>query len=105
MGGGNVTLQSSPSDNLGGININEQLRQAGVSTGPEYYNPNPWVRVLDRANEMEIEIDGKVSKALIGSGAIISMMRKGYCDQHGYEIPPLDRLVPIEGSGEQMFLI
>ena len=67
--------------------------------GPEYYNPNPWVRILDRANETEIEIDGKVSKALIDSGAMILMMSKGYCDKHGYEIQPLDTLVPIEGSG------
>ena len=30
---------------------------------------------------------------------MILMMSKGYCDEHGYEIQPLDRLVPIEGSG------
>ena len=53
------TLQSSPSDDLGGININGQLRQTGESNGSEYYNPNPWVRMLGRANETEIEIDGK----------------------------------------------
>ena len=29
---------------------------------------------------------------------MISMMSKGYCDEHGYEIQPLDHLVPIEGS-------
>ena len=101
-GGGNMTIQSSPSDNQGGIqggiNINGQLRQAGESNGPEYYNPNPWVRILSRANETEIEIDGKISTASIGSGPI-SMMSKGYCDEHRYEIQPLDWLVPIEGSG------
>ena len=52
-----------------------------------------------RANELKIEINGKISKALIGSGAIISMMSKGYCDENGYEIQPLDQLSPIEGSG------
>ena len=36
---------------------------------------------------------------LIDSGAMISMMSRGYCDEHGYEIQPLDYLVPIEGSG------
>ena len=41
----------------------------------------------------------EISKALIDSGAMISMMRKGYCDEHGYELQPLDQLVPIEGSG------
>ena len=34
-----MTLQTSPSDDLGGINIDGQLRQTGVSNGPKYYNP------------------------------------------------------------------
>ena len=49
--------------------------------GPDYYNPNPKVRILGRANESEIEIDGVISKALIGSGAIILKMSKEYCDE------------------------
>ena len=97
-GGGNISLQSSPSDNKGGFNINRQLRQAKLSTGPEYYNPNPFIRLLGRANKSEIEIDGKISKALRDSGAMI-LMTKEYCDEHGYEIQPLDQLVLIEGSG------
>ena len=93
-----ATLQSSPSNDQGGIKIEGQLSQAGLSNGPEYYNPDPWVRILGTANETENEIDGKISKALIDNGAIISMMSKGYCDEHGYEIQPLDQLVPIEGG-------
>ena len=54
---------------------------------------------MGRANETEIEINRKISKALIDSGAMISMMSKGYCDENGYEIQPFDKLVPIEGSG------
>ena len=52
-----------------------------------------------RVNKAEIEIDGKISKALIESGPMISVMRKGYCDEHRCEIQPLDQFVPIEGSG------
>ena len=52
-----------------------------VSTGPEYYNPSLWVRILGRANESEIEIDGKISIALIDSGAMTSVISKGYCDR------------------------
>ena len=66
--------------------------------GLEYYNPNPWARILGGANETDIEIDGIISKALIDRGAMISMMSRGYCEEHGYEIQPLDQLVPIEGS-------
>ena len=54
---------------------------------------------MGRANETEIEIDGNTSKVLIYSGATIWMISNGYCDEQGYEIQPLDRLVPIEGSG------
>ena len=60
-GGGNTTLQSSPSDDQGGININGELRQVGVSNGLEYYNPNPWARILGRANETDIENDLKIN--------------------------------------------
>ena len=65
----------------------------------EYYYPIPWARLLSRANETDIEIDGIISKALIDSGAMILMMSRGYFDEHGYEIQPLDHLFPIEGSG------
>ena len=63
MGGQKPSFQSSHSNSQGGININGKLRQARVSTGPEYYNPNPWDGALGRTNESEIEIDGKISRA------------------------------------------
>ena len=96
--GGNATTQSSPSDDQGGIHIDKELRQVGVLDELKYYNPNPWARILGRANETDVEIDGIISMALIDSGAMISMMSRGYCDGHGYEIQPLDHLVLIEGS-------
>ena len=70
----------------------------GVWDESEYYNPNPWARILGRANETDVEVDGIISKALIDSGTMILMMSRGYCEEHGYEIQPLDNLVLIEGS-------
>ena len=78
-GRGNTTLQSCPSDNQGGIHIHKELREAVAQTGSDYYNLNPWARILGRANETDVEIDGVISKALIDSGAMISMMSKDYC--------------------------
>ena len=66
---------------------------------PEYYNPNPWARILGRANETDVEIDGIISKALIDSGVMILVVSKDYCYEHGYKIQPLEHLVPIESSG------
>ena len=79
-------------DDQGGIDIDMELGQVGVLNGVEYYNSNPWSRILGRANETNIEIDGIISKALI------DMMSRGYCEKHGYEIQPLDHLVSIEVS-------
>ena len=80
-GGGNTTLQSSPSGNQGGIHIYKEFRVAGTQTDSAYYNPNPWARILGRANETDVEIDGVISKALIDSSAMISMMNKDYCSE------------------------
>ena len=54
---------------------------------------------MGRVNETDVEIDGHISKALIDSSAMILMMSREYCDEHGYEIQPLEHLVPIEDSG------
>ena len=78
---------------------------AGAQTDPDYYNPNHWARILGRANEPDVEIDGVISKALINSGAMISMISKDYCHERWYEIQLLEHLVPIEGSGGPMLLI
>ena len=90
MRGGNTDLQSSPNPSQGGVSINKQLRKTGTCLGLDYHNPNSWVRLLGRANESEIEIDGKIGTALIDSTAMISMMSREYCDKHRYEIQPLD---------------
>ena len=66
-----------------------ELKPTGAWDDLDYYNPNPWARILGRANETDFEIDGKISKALIDSGAIILMMSKDYCYEHGYKIQPL----------------
>ena len=54
-----------------------------------------WVEQM----KLKLKLMEKLSKALIDTGAMISMIDKGYCEDHGYEIQPLDWLVPIEGSG------
>ena len=65
----------------------------------DYYNPYLWARILGRANETDVEIEGIISKALIDSSAMILMKGKNYCYEHGFKIQPLEHLVPIEGSG------
>ena len=54
---------------------------------------------MGRANKTDVEINGIISKVLIDSGAMILMMSREYCDEHGYKIQPLEHLVLVEGSG------
>ena len=103
--GGNTTLQSSPSNDEGGIHINRELRVAGAQTDSDLTILIPGLGILGRANETDAEIDVVISKALIDSGAMISMMSKDFCYEQGYEIQSLENLVPIEGSGGPVFLI
>ena len=49
-GGGNTTLQSSPSSNQGGVHINGELKPTGAWDDSDYYNPNPWARILGKEN-------------------------------------------------------
>ena len=62
MGGGNMTLQSSPSDYQGGINIDGQLRQAGYLMDQNIITPihgsEYWVEQM-----RQIEIDKKIKKS------------------------------------------
>ena len=73
--------------------------------GPDYHNPNPWVRLLGRVNVSEINIDCKLGTALIDSSTMISMMSWEYCEDHRYQIQSLDQMVPTEGSGRHTSLI
>ena len=84
-GGGKPILQSSPRDNQGGIHIHQELRAARAQIDPDYYNPKPWARILDRANDTDVKIDVVISKALMDSSAMIPMMSKDYCHERGYE--------------------
>ena len=43
----------------------QEINPTEVWDEPEYYNLNPWARILDRADESDVEIDGIISKALI----------------------------------------
>ena len=48
-------LKSTPSNDQGGVYIHRELRPAGAQTDSDYYNPNPWARIVDGANETDIE--------------------------------------------------
>ena len=62
-------------------------------------NPDPWARLIGRANEEKIIVNGKSVTALLDTGSQVSHISQDYCQAMGIPIHPITQLVHIEGTG------
>ena len=62
-------------------------------------NPDPWARLIGRANEEKIKINGHTVTALLDTGSQETHISHEYCQAMGIPIHPIDQLVNIEGAG------
>ena len=60
---------------------------------------NPWSRLIGRANEEQIVINGHPVTALLDTGRQITHISEAFCQANNIQIHPLDKLVEIEGTG------
>ena len=60
---------------------------------------DPWTRLVGRANEEQIVINGKPVTALLDTGSQITDVSKAFCQAKGFQINPLNHLIEIEGTG------
>ena len=60
---------------------------------------DPWARLVGRANEDQIVINGHPVTALLDTGSQITHVSEAYCQAKGFQINPLNHLVEIEGTG------
>ena len=60
---------------------------------------DPWTRLVGRANEEEIVINGNPVTVLLNTGSQISHVSEAFCQAKGLQINPLNQLVEIEGTG------
>ena len=60
---------------------------------------DPWTRLVGRANEEQIVINGHPVTALLDTGSQITHVSKAFCQAKGIQINPLSHLVEIEGTG------
>ena len=67
----------------------------------EYYNPDPFIRLIARTTEAKVRIDEEEVTALIDIGAQISIVTLANCQKCGLPIKLLGTLLNIEGSGGQ----
>ena len=65
----------------------------------KFLNPDPWARLIGRANEEKIKVKGHTVTALLDTGSQITHISLEYCQAMGIPINPIDQLVNIEGAG------
>ena len=60
---------------------------------------NPWTKLIGRANEEQIMINGHPVTALLDTGSQVTHISEAFCQANIFQIHPLDKLVEIEGTG------
>ena len=60
---------------------------------------DPWARLIGRANEEQIVINGHPVTALLDTGSQVTHISEAFCQANDIQIYPLDQLVEIEGTG------
>ena len=60
---------------------------------------NPWAKLIGRANEEQIVINGHPVTALLDTGSQVTHISEAYCQTNNIQINPLDKLVEMEGTG------
>ena len=60
---------------------------------------DPWTRLVGRANEEQIVINGHPVTALLDTGSQVTHVSEAFCQAKGLQINPLSQLVEIEGRG------
>ena len=60
-----------------------------------------WAKLVGRANEDQIYINGHPVTALLDTGSQVTHVSKAFCLAKGFQINPIGQLVDTEGTGGQ----
>ena len=69
------------------------------SKSTKLLNPDPWARLIGRANEEKITVNGNTVTALLDTGSQVTHVSLDYCQAMGIPINPIELLVNIERTG------
>ena len=65
----------------------------------KFLNPDPWAKLIGRANEEKIKVNANTVTALLDTGSQVTHISLDYCQAMGISINPTEQLVNIEGAG------
>ena len=74
--------------------IHKILRQSDL-----YHNPNPLFRLVGKANESTVIVEGQEARTLLDSGSQLSVMSLGWVKKLNLNPKQLQSILQIEGSG------
>ena len=83
----------SKATNIGG------RKMASKDTSSKFLNPDPWTRLIGRANEEKITVNGNTVIALLDTRSQVTHVSLDYCQVMGIPIHPIEQLVNIKGAG------
>ena len=100
----NMTSPINPHSNspcISGSTLGGERVARGSNRNPQrnILNPNPWARLIGRANEEQILLNGKSVTALLDTGSQVTHISQDCCQAMGIPIHPITQLVHIEGMG------
>ena len=87
----------SKSTNIGGKKMARNTFNNNTPT--KCLNPKPWARLIGRANEEKITVNGNTVTALLDTGSQLTHISLDYCQVMGIPINPIGQLVNSEGDG------
>ena len=87
----------SKSTNIGGKEMARNI--INNNTPRKFLNPDPWARLIGRANEEKITVNGNTVTALLDTGSQVTHISHDYCQAMHIPINPIEQLVNIEGAG------
>ena len=76
---------------------------AGENSISKFLNPDPWTRLIGRANEERIIVNGKTVTALLDTGSQVTHISLDYCQAMGIPIHPINQLVKIQGARGMLY--
>ena len=65
----------------------------------KFLKPDPWARLIGKANQEKIIVNGNTVTALLDTGSQVTHISLDYCQAMGIPINPIEQLVNIEGAG------
>ena len=82
------------------IESTTEEKEAEVLVGQTKLPPSdPWAKLVCRANEDQIVINGHPVTAFLDTESQVTHMSEAFCQAKGFQIHPLSQLVEIQGTG------